>query len=277
MKFIEDDKLIELTQDLSDVIFGTRVINGRIECFSCKRTGDDKKYAHELSEKYMHEIENSGAQIQKSQSGQSLSPSKDSYSSCLRSTRSVKGRSSSVGSASELSTSPLGDFHEPVTRRLLTDLILTLNSSFPDYDYSLVRADQFVRMKSAKSAVNRVNEKLSEFVASEKGPEFLNDLWSAIDDVIIMKECDIYSYAPDDTSDEFLSALIGDEEPTSSISALWSFNYFFVNKTLKRIVFFTCVSCTKNEGSDKYVEDFVDGFQSEIQFVWETETPITTA
>lgn len=272
MKFIEDDKLIQLTQDLSHAVFGTRVINGRIECFSCKRTGGDKKYAHELSEKYMHEIETSDAQMQKNQSPQSYSPKKDSYlKPCL-----VKKRSSSVGSTSDLSFSPLGDFHESVTQKLLTDLILTLNSSFPDYDYSSVRADQFVRIASANSAMNRANEKLSEFVASEKGPEFLNDLWSAIDDVIMLKECEIYSYSPADTSDEFLSALTGDDEPSCSTGALWSFNYFFVNKTLKRIVFFTCVNSLRNEASEKYVEDYNDGDNPEVQFIWDPDPPVMT-
>jgi len=65
MKFIEDDKLIQLTQELSNIVYGNRVVNGRVECFSCKRAGGDKKYAHELTEKYLHEIENSDALVQK--------------------------------------------------------------------------------------------------------------------------------------------------------------------------------------------------------------------
>jgi len=271
MKFIEDDKLIQLTQELRDVVFGTRIINGRIECFSCKRAGGEKKYAHELSEKYLHEIENSDAQIHQARS---ISPEKDrKVKSSLR-----KSRSSSVlGSTSRLSTSPLGDFHESVTQRLLTDLILTLNSSFPDYDYSLVRADQFARIRSAKSAMNLANEKLSEFLAAEKGPEFANDLWSAIDDVIMLKECEIYSYVPADTSDEFLSALRGDHEPSCpTTAALWSFNYFFVNKPLKRIVFFTCVSCLKNENFNQYTEHYDHEGYPDVQFSWETESPVMT-
>jgi len=271
MKFIEDDKLIQLTQELSEAYFGTRMINGRVECFSCKRTGEDKKYAHELSEKYSNEIEYSDSLLQKNQSPvSSYSSKKDSpyLKPCL-----VKPRSSSVGSTSDLSTSPLGDFHESVTQRLLTDLILTLNSSFPDYDYSSIRADQFMRIESANSAMNRANEKLSEFSASEKGPEFLNDLWSAIDDVIILKECEIYSYVPADSSDEFLTALSGDDELDASTGVLWGFNYFFVNKTLKRIVFFTCVSLLKTDHCEKY-DNY--GNNSEVYFIWEHDPPVMT-
>lgn len=54
-------------------------------------------------------------------------------------------------------------------------------------------------------------------------------MWSAIDDEISLENCDIYSYNPDLVSDPF-----GED------GCLWSFNYFFYNKKLKRIVFFTC-------------------------------------
>lgn len=54
-------------------------------------------------------------------------------------------------------------------------------------------------------------------------------LWAAIDDEISLENCDIYSYNPDLVSDPF-----GED------GCLWSFNYFFYNKKLKRIVFFTC-------------------------------------
>lgn len=56
-----------------------------------------------------------------------------------------------------------------------------------------------------------------------------NPLWTTIDDEIQLNDCDIYSYNPDLNSDPF-------GEPGS----LWSFNYFFYNKKLKRIVFFNC-------------------------------------
>ena len=56
-------------------------------------------------------------------------------------------------------------------------------------------------------------------------------LWDAVDEEICLSECDIYSYNPDLDSDPF-----GED------GSLWSFNYFFYNKRLKRIVFFTCRS-----------------------------------
>lgn len=56
-------------------------------------------------------------------------------------------------------------------------------------------------------------------------------LWNAVDEEICLAECDIYSYNPDLDSDPF-----GED------GSLWSFNYFFYNKRLKRIVFFSCRS-----------------------------------
>ena len=54
-------------------------------------------------------------------------------------------------------------------------------------------------------------------------------LWAAINDEIQLKECDVFSYNPDLASDPF-----GED------GCIWSFNYFFYNKKLKRIVFFNC-------------------------------------
>lgn len=54
-------------------------------------------------------------------------------------------------------------------------------------------------------------------------------LWAAVNEEVILSECRIYSYNPDLASDPF-------GEP----GCLWTFNYFFYNKKLKRIVFFTC-------------------------------------
>lgn len=249
MKFIEDEKFVQLTQDMSDAVFGTRVINSRIECFSCKRAGGDKKYAHELGRKFMHEIEISDAQqqdqLQRERSeGIPSSSFPPSSSSSLKPCLTAKPGDSSAAT-DRLSSSPLGDFHRTVTRRLLTDLILTLNASFPDYDFSDARPDQFLRLRSHATAVHRANERLSEFVASRsRGPEFLHDLWRAIDDVVLLKDSEIYSYDPEDT--DFLSCALTDgggeaDRCSPRDNALWSFNYFFVNKALKRIVLFTCV------------------------------------
>lgn len=77
--------------------------------------------------------------------------------------------------------------------------------------------------------MNSVNSNLSAAIA-EQFRALQQALWSAINEEIQLAECDIYSYNPDYNSDPY--------QPGS----LWSFNYFFYNKRLKRIVFFTCTA-----------------------------------
>ena len=45
----------------------------------------------------------------------------------------------------------------------------------------------------------------------------------AVNDVIDLRECEIYSFEEDIEED-----------------SLWSFHYFFINKSLRRIVLFSC-------------------------------------
>jgi hypothetical protein len=62
-------------------------------------------------------------------------------------------------------------FQEIGTRRLMTDLILTLNASFPDYDFGNSRPFHFIK-KSAKDAMDEANGRLSE-LASRRHESFL--------------------------------------------------------------------------------------------------------
>jgi hypothetical protein len=176
----------------------------------------------------------------------------------------------------------------------MTDLILTLNMSFPDYDFSSIRPSHIKRLPSAATAVNRTNEKLSEFAATTtKGAGFLPRLWTALDETISLTDCEVFSYVPppkDDDDDplQFLWQTLADYDIynisnntndnnnhnkdrnshsaiqsspqyayNSTIVPLWSFNYFFVNRSLKRIVFFACVQTMRNEAAVEDDEDFV--------------------
>jgi hypothetical protein len=245
MKYLENEKLTKLTQELTDVVCGTRVINGRIEAYTCKRAGSDKKYAHNLAERYESEVVSSSA-----------------YQLPFE-------------SSSPYANGSLGNFHESSTRRLLTDLILTLNASFPDYDFGSVKPGQFQKIASTKIAVSRANQRLSE-LAQKKSPGFLNLLWGSVDEVIALKHCTVYSFNPDeegtdDGLDPYMEASTvsippdlhnyEDEEGPGLGAALWSFNYFFVNKSLKRILFFTCVQSCLREADTGKDQDSQDYFQ----------------
>lgn len=258
---MENEKLAEISSELSEAVLkdSHRVIHGRIEAYTMKRAGTDKKYAHALGQKYIAEIEdmqeelaatverkrrrrsNSESIIMTSSSSRirSTSPvnkkSKPSFfndSATLNSSRNETTRSRSRSFDCTLdSISPkttLGDFSEISTRKLMTDLILTLNASFPDYDFSNVKANQFQKVKMIDVRKN-IRQNLSEFASQRSSPNFLDELWNAVNDVIDLKECTVYSFDYEFADDD-----------DSANNSLWNFHYLFVNKSVRRIVFFTC-------------------------------------
>lgn len=315
MKFLQNDRLAQITAQLTEAKICERVINGRIEAFSMKRAGNDKKYAHALGEKYQNEIlaeESEFSNLQRLQklsscnsdtspaggeghSGQvrqlSAPPSPKAKRVRIDTSQGKRLRSQSTGAlplppigkfpkASAMrsrsdsydfnpnvinnfpySNSPLGDFHDTSTQRLMTDLILTLNASFPDYDFSNIKPSEFARVPSSNVAMNRTNERLSEYAACiAQGDGFLSELWNAIDDVIVLKDSEVYSYVPPsrDDDDDPLSFLSDSLDGTDSAMPLWTFNFFFVNKNMKRIVLFTCVQTIRTEIGVDETEDLED-------------------
>lgn len=263
------------SSELSDVVLGDshRIIRGRIEAYSMKRGGKDKKFAHALGQKYLAEMEDLQEELaatfqraarKRSNSDVSLPVSFPAASSSFKRVKSAdnaafvdeddKGEDSKAGLVQRRrsksfdftldSISPrttLGDFSELSTRRLMTDLILTLNSSFPDYDFSNVKPNQFQKQKI--EAVRRnVYAKLSELASQQQqlNPNWLVELWVSLNEVIDLRDCDVYSFDFNEIEDE---------------SALWSFHYFFVNKALKRVVFFTCSELIDEEEIRSSEED----------------------
>lgn len=291
MKFLEDEKLLKLTSELTDVVLGrSRSIHGRIEAYTMKRAGTDKKYAHGLSERYVADMEtvesqlaeyksfmerhsrfeqqsktavrggrkrsmSTGSQLEATKPSKQQRPRANSYDESLN--------SSSPGQA-RLQKASLGDFGEIGTRRLMTDLILTLNASFPDYDFGSIKPTDFEKV-GVSNAVNRVNERLAEVAMGKSS--ILPDIWNAMDEAVRLSECEVYSFAPksrdqDDDPLSFLTQTLIDPEDSNSsddtaesngtlATVLWTFNYFFVNKTRKRIVFFTCVECMRTGGPNE--------------------------
>ena len=209
MKFLEQPRLAMLSAFLGSRELGDRVIHGRIEAFSCKRAGDDKKLARDLEQQYVEEM-----------------------------------AASSGSSAGQPGTSPLGPLSDAATRRLLIDLISTMNASFPDHDFSALRPEQFCREASADFVARSCTRYLSEL--NDQGFDLLQELWAAVEEAVSLKDCEVFSYVPDMETDPF------------SEGVLWSFNYFFFNKQLKRIVYFSCVAKSKYSTDANVVEEYDD-------------------
>jgi hypothetical protein len=149
----------------------------------------------------------------------------------------------------ELSRSPLGPLNETSSRKTLIYLILTLNHIYPDYDFSLLRAQHFCKEDSITGAEEVIDSRLLEASkAWAKTPgfgenPFLESLWSSIDEAICLKDSDLYSYKSDLETDPF-----------GEVASIWSFNYFFYNKKMKRILYFSCRGVSKSSADDETSE-----------------------
>ncbi|KAJ2161922.1 RNA polymerase III-inhibiting protein maf1 [Coemansia sp. RSA 552] len=228
MKYLDIESFRTLNSNLSfPTTGGDRHVLGRIEAYSCKAAGADKKLYRQLENKYQQSLEEA----------KGLSPQQRSLTNLV---------------------SPFGPLTQPASRKMLFYLIATLNASFPDYDFSSLSADQFTREPGPAYSMKAINTTLLNVgcPAALKASR----MWDHIDSVINIDQCDIYSYMPEEESD-----------PYESEVPVWSFNYFFFNKNLKRIVFFTCRCISDLKGlensSDQelVLEDFHDE-PAEVEF-----------
>ena len=293
MKYLEDAALAALTALLSDcpiwssssastdgtnsAAANSRTLHGRLEAYTTKRAGSDKKLAHDIYERYEAEQEAAVAddklaalirfqkdqlqhltsssviksrkrrsastgeeplELQKSPRptlsppiahgrrgrANSLDIPRQSNTSTTTKTNAVattKASTTNTTATTTGSTPPQPNFRAlslaPVSCALLTDLILTLNNSFPDYDFSTAATADFT-VCTVQTAVTRINERLGEFSAATStlnssflktmnagnggslyndGSSFLSTLWKAVDNVICLSEVtEVYSYQP---------------------------------------------------------------------------------
>lgn len=144
-------------------------------------------------------------------------------------------------SPAELSASPVGPLSDAGSRRTLVYLILTLNQIYPDYDFTLLRAHHF-RKEDGVSAIEEAVDahlvevgKVWEATPGFGEVPFLDCLWKAIDEVVELKDCDVYSYQSD-----------LEDDPFGEKGSVWSFNYFFHNRKAKKILYFSCRGMSKS-------------------------------
>ncbi|RYH32207.1 hypothetical protein EON65_01130 [archaeon] len=130
--------------------------------------------------------------------------------------------SNDVGRVQRRRTSSLGDLSEPSSQALFMDMITALNEAFPDYDFEDSKIQQFKDI-SVSDATRLVNSQLVELTLQDS--MILQDLWSSIDEVMTLRQCEVFSFTPDDDNDgEFL----------------WRLNLFFFNKISRKLCYFAC-------------------------------------
>ncbi|EKD21380.1 uncharacterized protein L3040_000584 [Drepanopeziza brunnea f. sp. 'multigermtubi'] len=144
-------------------------------------------------------------------------------------------------------SSPFGSLSQVSSRRTFAYLIATLNASHPDYDFShILRPADFRKERTLKNVINTIDSTLhnlrpssgmmtlqvpsqiSYTTASSASPTsqaWGPQMWSLIDKEMNLKECTVYCWAPPDEPFD------GEE------GSIWSLNYFFFNKDLKRVAY----------------------------------------
>jgi len=238
MKYLEITAVAQLNEYFDDVesLLGDLIIQGRIELYSCKKAGSDKKLYKSLEQQYQVELSKSP----NTHTNSELSASYDEIE-----TGSSWG-SSSYGQMT--GTSPFGPLESSSSRRTLIDLISLLNASFPDYDFQKLKPEHFRKELNAYMVMNSINTVLESTVPNYNN-EIAPKLWSTLETEIRLKECDIYSFCPD-----------SDTDPYAEQGNIWSFNYFFYNKKLRRVVFVTFRAMSKLSAvSADYPDSDTDG------------------
>ena len=170
-----------------------------------------------------------------------------------------------ASSPSALSVSPVGPLTDSSSRKTLIYLILTLNHTYPDYDFSALRGHHFTKenavpasaspFSGTPSHIMRVKNdvdgllletgKAYEATVGAGDEPLSSELWRAIDAAIHVVDCDVYTYKA-----------VAEGDPFCDDGNLWSFNYFFYNRKLKRILYFSCRAVSKTADEES---DFEDG------------------
>ncbi|XP_049849458.1 repressor of RNA polymerase III transcription-like [Schistocerca gregaria] len=198
MKLMDISALNTISTILDGVDIGDSVLSCRIEVYTCKETGNDKKLHASLE-----------LQLQ-----EQLSQNDDS------------------------STSPVGSLTNRLNRKTFIYLVMALNCAFPDYDFIDTKPDQFRKEPSIHLAVNSISSILSSVTSLTE--DIKTKFWSTIDSEIGIQNCEVYSFIPDPDSNPF------DEDGCN----VWSCNYFFYNRKLKRILFIACYAQHKLSQDD---------------------------
>lgn len=237
MKLLVYPSLQAVSSTLEGFHTGDSVIQGRLEAYSCKRASSDKKLSQQLDRMYSDQS-GSLERAHSTGSSGSLERQYSGFTPILSSTG-----AGSVPDEFVLGESPgfaedggdggsLGVIPDHSMRKLFINLLLTLNSTYPDYDFSSVKPEEFVEEANIDLVVHSINSALAK--AMSQDPSLGHSLWGAVEEAIKPRECRVYSYIPDVESSPFCDG------------TLWSFNYFLFNKNLKRVLFFTC-NCVRPE------------------------------
>jgi len=258
MKLLESSCFEALNSSLSFETGDSKIIAG-IESYSCKMIG---------SEKALYKRWNgSGEAARSPHAYEALSPPgqglfgsppvlQSQISTSCNSSWSSEDEDGGhfINNAGDMSRSS-GVLCDVISRKTLFHLISTLNAAFPDYEFSSASSSEFSKEAHLQTVINSVDNLLS-ITAMDHYSKVRHDLWHTLNEEIRLQDCDIYSYTPDLANDPFVED-----------GCLWSFNYFFYNRKMKRVVLFTCQAQSPFSGQSSWYgnpedEDEMDVFEN---------------
>ena len=177
-------KTCALARFVNNYVYMPLNCSNRVESYSCKMAGNDKRL-YKLLTTDSTEV-------------QALSPPQTYIGSPASGTPTVGPnaipivfvRSSSVGSGAHSLEQP--QMCNTINKKILFHLISTLNMSFhPDYDFTDAKSDEFSLEPNLSWTMSSVKSNLSAALGDSYAT-FEQQLWSAIEDEIQLKECEIY-------------------------------------------------------------------------------------
>jgi hypothetical protein len=256
MLYIPSDILDDLNAAMTSIETSDATVNGRMEVYVCKWKEEDKKLKNALEQKYEEDVER-------------LKELEKSYQNMASSLES-KGKGqheSSVGSdfnSLTTTTGPLGSMELYSTRKVLYNLIGTLNAALPDYDFSDVRAEDFERVSfsNVKSHVEML------LFSNDIGRSvLLKRLWKAIMFAVSSEAIKdirrVHSSRMSSDSESSVGLFTGvdifrfnaaDDIIEAPDGTVWSFYYLFYNRKFNRMLFFTMAA------QKSIVDEDMEGF-----------------
>eukprot|EP00727_Mastigamoeba_balamuthi_P005132 m51a1_g14617 hypothetical protein (251) ;mRNA; r:1216902-1218296 len=232
MKFLDVPTLVELNEWLSCIECSDCTINGRLEAYSCKRSGSDRKLYRAAAVAARQDPDG----VRSPPVGGLMSAAGSApvvLVTPIGSAIAVPGCAAAGTDALAMGTSPYGPLSLQTSRTTLTHLVAALNAIFPDYDFTDARPESFSKVHVSEVLAD-VDGRLSPTIPDYS--EVRSKMWTAMDKEIQMQQCEIYSFIPSP-----------DDDPFAEDDSLWAVNYFFFNKSLRRILFFT-VRCQQRGG-----------------------------
>jgi hypothetical protein len=210
------------------------ILDCKLEAYSCKMVSSDKKSWRQNMSSPASEFQTISIPEDTFSSSLTLAPL-GSYTTRFRhlSERSLSG--SDNDTADENNSLIAGT----VSRKTLFNLNQAMNTAYPDYDFSTKTASSFMYYPNFEQVKEIVDKHLGATVDSYS--QLQHNLWDAIMTAICPLECNIYSYVPSCEGDPFEDSM-------------WSLNFLFFNRTLKRILLFSLRALHQNSSGEESEE-----------------------